>query len=309
MRNHPKKSFGICTLHTFPRQLSYELFRVYQEAQKLYDDVLLINPRRVSYLFVRDTTKPVILYQDTDISSLDTLLVRSTKNSEAAIAILVRSLKSCGCDILDPMERFSVGKASKLLTTISRFQRGLGTSTYISFTRPGAQALLRKLEQENRFPLLSKPVAGRRGEGVELIGDRMAGLDCIDRYFGAEEYLADPFYFQDFVQFQREYRVLVIDGEAIGVVEKRKPAGQLTANAAQGGVFVAVEAPEVVRTVLQNVSHEGALGVDVAIDQDSQVHIIETNRAPQWQAFEEATGLNVAKILVERALNRQNRRK
>jgi glutathione synthase/RimK-type ligase-like ATP-grasp enzyme len=296
--------FGICTIHSQVGQLSYELAQVYREAGLVYDRVMLINPRKVSYMFVMGEQRPQMIYGGEDIAGLTSLLVRSTKNSEAAIAILVRVLKICGCDILDPVERFSVGKASKLLTTISRFQRGKGTSTYVSFTRTGSVDLLKIIDRQDRFPIIAKPISGKKGEGIELIENYQAGLESIDRYFGPNEYLTDPFFFQDFIPFVKEYRVLVIDGQAIGIAEKIKAANSVVANAAQGGTFVAAEAQDIVDEVLLNVSDEGMIGVDVAVDIDGRVHIIETNRAPQWQAFEKATGLNVARILVDRALKR-----
>lgn len=298
------KIFGLCTTYSNISQLTYEQYAISSEAQKEYDRVLLIDPRFVNYMFFREQATPILLYQHENIASLTSLMVRSTKNVEAAVAILVRSLKICGCDVFDPIERFSVGKASKLLTTISRFKSGLGTSTYISFTRTGAQDLLQRLTHEGRLPLLTKPITGKKGQGVELINDIEAGLACIEQYFGSEEYLPDPFYFQDYVDFQKEYRLLIMDGESLGIIEKVKAPGKIAANAAQGGTFIKVEAPDITPIVLQNVSQEGILGVDVAIDQNGHLHIIETNRAPQWDVFERTTGINVAKIIIQRAAQR-----
>lgn len=299
-----KTSFGICTMYGEVSQLPYEQHRLYTEAQKVYDQVLLINPFHVSYLFIRDQPNPLILHQGKNISSLTSLLVRGTKNSEAATAILVRALKICGCTITDPVERFAMGKASKLLTTLSRFQQGVGTSTYISFSRSGAISILKWLNQQGKLPLLTKPIAGSHGQGVELIRDLETGLSIINRYFGNENYLADPFYFQDFIEFRREYRIVVVYGEAIGIAEKLKLANTVVTNAAQGGRFVAVEAPDVVEAVLPKVSAEGVLGVDVAVDQNNQIHIIEANWVPQWQEFESATGIDVAKLIIDRILKR-----
>ena len=298
------KILGICTLNQGAELLNYEKYSLYQEAQKRYDQVLLINPKLVIYKFVRGQEKPLILYENTDISGLSSLIVRSTASLEAPIAILVRSLKICGCDIFDPIERFSVGKASKLLTTISRFQKGIGTSTYISFTKSGALTLIGQLDEARQFPLLTKPIAGKQGKGVAVIHDVREGLDYINQYFGHEEYQADPFFLQDMVSFEKEYRVFIIDGKALGIAEKIKVSGTATANASQGATFVRADAPYIIEATLQNVSDEGILGVDVALDSNGEIHIIETNRAPQWQAFEKATGINVAKAIIDRSFER-----
>ncbi|WP_337042792.1 ATP-grasp domain-containing protein [Emticicia sp. 17c] len=303
------KSFGICTLHTKAEELSYEQQTIYLEAQKKYDKVILINPRLVNYLFLRARPKPVILYKGKNIATLDTLMIRSAQKSEAAVAILARALKSCGCSLIDPTGRYTVGKSSKLLTTLNRFERGVGTSSYMSFTRTGATSLLKKLNEKGQMPLLTKPIDGRKGYGVEVIQNLEAGLDCVSRYFGTANYKPYPFYFQDYIHFKHEYRVMVINGEAIGIVEKVKLADKITANAAQGAEFIKADAPEIIKAVLQHVSNEGILGVDVALDQNNNIHIIETNRAPQWQTFEKVTGINVAEIIVAHTLKGPVKRK
>lgn len=299
-----KTSFGLCTAYTNVNDLPYEYHKLYTEAQKVYDRVLLINPFQVSYLFIRNQPKPFILHQGKNLASLTSLMVMGTRNMEGATAILVRALNLCGCNITDPVERFATGNASKLLTTINRFQEGVGTSTYISFSREGAAAILRWLNQQNKLPLLTKPIAGSQGQGVELIKDLDAGLAIINRYFGDKTYLPEPFYFQDFIEFRKEYRVLVVHGEAIGIVEKLKITDKVVTNASQGGKFVAAEAQDVVAAVLPKISAEGIVGVDVAVDQNNQIHIIEANRVPQWREFESATGIDVAKLIIERTSKR-----
>lgn len=298
------KSLGICTTGRHPDELNYEQRRLYDEGCARYDAVRLIDPRDVTYAFVRGEQKPEIVHRGEDITALTTLIVRSTAGREAATAVLVRALRLCGCDIFDPVERFAVGRASKLLTTITRFQAGAGTSTYVSFSRDGATALLRRLADGGRLPLILKPASGRKGRGIHLIEELAGGLRLLDDHFGYQEHADEPFFLQDYVEIRNEYRILVVDGAALGVVEKVRAPGSLAANAARGARFVAVEVPAVVAAALAWVSGEGILGVDVAVDADGEVHVIEANRAPEWEEFERATGLNVARLLIDRALRR-----
>lgn len=300
----PPTLLGICTSGRHPGELNYEKRRLYDEACARYDAVRLVDPRDVTYAFERGQPMPGITHRGEDIRALTTLIVRSTGGREAATAVLVRALKLCGCDVFDPVERFAIGKASKLLTTITRFQSGAGTSTYISFSRAGAADLLHRLATSHGFPLLLKPASGKKGRGVHVIEDIAAGMDRLEEHFGFQEHTEEPFFLQELVAFQKEYRILVMDGEALGVVEKVRPPGSIVSNAAQGAVFVAVDAPDVVKAALPHVSGEGILGVDVAVDAAGQVHVIEANRAPEWRAFEQATGLNVARLVIGRALQR-----
>jgi glutathione synthase/RimK-type ligase-like ATP-grasp enzyme len=298
------RSLGICTARRHPDKLNYEKRRLYEEGRAQYDIVRLIDPREVTFSFERGAQKPGLVHLREDISTLTTLIVRSTGGREAATTLLVRSLVMCGCDVFDPVERFAIGKASKLLTTLTRFQSGAGTSTYASFSREGAAALLHRLVEEGKLPLVVKPSSGKKGRGVHVIGDFAEGMQRLGEHFAWQEYSDDPFFLQDLLQLEREYRVLVVDGEPLGIVEKVRPTGGIAANAAQGARFVAVEAPDVVRAALPHVSSEGILGVDVAVDTEGDIHVIEANRAPDWEAFEQATGLNVARLLIDRAIQR-----
>jgi glutathione synthase/RimK-type ligase-like ATP-grasp enzyme len=60
----------------------------------------------------------------------------------------------------------------------------------------------------------------------------------------------------------------------------------------------------VIEFTLQHVNHEGILGVDVAMNSEGKLRIIEANRAPSWQIFEQATGINVAEIIINQAVKR-----
>lgn len=298
------RSLGICTLRRHVDELNHEKRRLYDEARERFDAVLLIDPREVAYAFVRGEPKPGVTYRGQDISALTTLIVRSTSGIEASTAMLVRTLDLCGCDIFDPLDRFSVGRGSKLLTTLTRFRSGVGTSTYVSFSRDAGLSLLHRLADQGRFPLVVKPAAGRKGRGVHIIHDFKAGLERLDEHFALGAVSEDPFFLQDLVVIETEYRILVVDGQALGIVAKERTPGGVAANAAQGTRFVAADAPHVVQAALPHVSDEGILGVDVAVDTKGNVHVIETNRAPEWEAFERASGLNVARLVIERAIQR-----
>lgn len=298
------RMLGLCTGARHPDELNHEQRGLYDEGLARYDAVRLIDPRAVTLSFVRGDARPGVEHRGEDICALTTLIVRGTGGREAATAVLVRALRMCGCDVFDPLERFAIGKASKLLTTLTRFQSGAGTSTWVSFSRDGATRLLRRLAADGRLPLVLKPASGKKGRGIHRIDAVDDGIRLLDDHFGWQEYTDEPVLLQELVEFRAEYRMLVADGAVLGVVEKRAAPGALAANAAQGGEFVAVDVPHVVRAALPHVSREGILGVDVAVDPRGEVHVIEANRAPDWEAFERATGLNVARLLIARALQR-----
>lgn len=296
----PATFFGLCTKKGTYDDLNGEKKALYDAAQQYFERVLLIDPQDVLYLFERGAARPRVLYKGQDIADLNVLMVRSTGGREASSAMLAHTLAFCGCNTVDPLERFSVGFASKLLTTIDRFERGVGSNSYIAFGGRNAVVLLQHLNISPEQPILYKPAAGRKGEGVLTFTDLDTALDFV-RQTDPEMVASEmPFLFQTFEHFVAEYRVMVMNGEVLGMVEKIRAEGAVAANAAQGGIFVAANVPEVMDFVREHVSHEGLLGVDVAIDDEGALHLIETNRAPMWGAFEAATGVRVAEEVMER---------
>lgn len=293
-------SFGLCTKKGTYDDLNGEKKALYDAALQHFERVMLIDPQEVLYFFERGTARPRVLYQGQDIANLNVLMIRSTGGREASSAMLAHTLAFCGCDTVDPLERFSVGFASKLLTTIGRFERGVGSNSYIAFGGRNAAALLQHLNISPEQPILYKPAAGRRGEGVLAFTDLDTALDFVHQADPDTLESEMPFLFQTLERFVAEYRVMVMNGDVLGMVQKIRAEGTVAANAAQGGTFVAADTPEVANFVREHVSHQGLIGVDVAIDEEGAHHIIETNRAPMWGAFEAATGVRVAEEVVGR---------
>jgi len=143
--------------------------------------------------------------------------------------------------------------------------------------------------------MIVKPVYGSHRQGIVKCR-RLA--DVQDR---AYEFLRgcnddEPFFVQQLVTIEREYRVMVLDGELLGMVQKR--AGERHRD------FVAARDDDVSDFVLNIVSQTGLLGVDVGVTEDGTIHIIEANRAPEWERFQVASGVDVATNLMEHLFQR-----
>ncbi|HET6975869.1 MAG TPA: hypothetical protein VFI24_06075 [Pyrinomonadaceae bacterium] len=296
-------SLGICTVFNNINSLNYEKRKLVEEAQKVYDKVILINTRHVTYQFISGRAKPILLHDGEDISDLSSLHVRSTTRRETSTSLLVHSLKLCGCDVFDPVDRFAVGYASKLLSTLSRFEKRVGSNSFFAFRYDNAMELLMKLDEENMFPLIVKPIKGKKGKGVQTLHDldsaRINAADFFSNVYTEDE----PLFLQTYENFVEEFRVLAVDGGILGIAKKLPRKGS-TANAAQGAEFVKVERPELVEFLLPHISNQGVVGIDIAADDSGRFHILETNWAPSWSHFEAATGINVAEFIIKRSIQR-----
>ena len=291
---------GICTKQKI-NELNYETKAIYDEAISCFNEVVVVDPSNVIYFFLEENQTPSMVYQGRNLASLTSLIIRGTSERTASTALLVHTLGLCDCKILDPSSRFSVGYASKIITTVTRHERGIGSDSYFAFNLKNGKKLVKMLDKDKRFPLIAKPVTGSQGRGISLIEDQEKAIRYIEYFFKVNQDDDCPIFFQAYENFVDEFRVIVIEGESVGVVKKIPSGKSIAVNAAQGANFIAVNAPEVVSFALKNVSKEGILGVDIGITQEGKYRIIEENRTPLWRTFESVTGINVAKKIVEEA--------
>lgn len=301
-------TYGVVTANEY-EDLNYEKKCLFDTAKKYFDDVLLIDTHKVYYKFIRGNELPIIIYGKKDISNLSAINIRSTKNREASTALLAHSLNLCGCVLNDPVTRFSVGYASKLLSTSKRFKNKTGSSSFLAFDLESSKNLIKDIHKEKLFPLVAKPIGGSKGIGVVLIKNKKEANEYAEEFFEHRATDDTPIFLQTFVRFVKEYRIMVIDKKAVNIVRKIKPEDKITANAAQGGIFVKEENDAIIEFVTNNLTEEGIYGVDVAVDENGDFHIIEANRAPMWETFEETLVENIAEIIVQDALEKIEKKK
>ncbi len=295
-------SFGILSVNPY-EQLNYEKQAIYDNAVKHFKKVLLIDPRQICYQFIRGKEKPIINYKGKNISNLSAIHIRGFSKMPTATSILAHSLDLCGCILSDPPYKFKAGFNSKMLMTIGQFEDDTGSSSFIAFDRESTLRLISTITNKKLFPMIAKPINGRQGEGIFLLETEKEMMDYTDKFFKERDGPDFPIFFQTYMNFVKEYRVFVIDKSIIGIVSKTKKKGSIMANAAKGAVFIQAHNQEIVEFVLDNVS-DGIYGIDVAIDDSGNIHLIETNGSPNWKSFEATTGINVAEVIVEDTLRK-----
>ncbi len=281
---------------------NYEERRLIEAGREIYGNVLLINPLLVAIELPRGSDTPRLLHDGGPLPPVDSLIVRSTQRLGDGLAATVRALALQGCDILDPLTRQGHGRGSKLTTSIRRFKGGVGSSTFLAFSRPAALDLAKTLSGADRFPLVAKPVSGTGGRGIV----RLDSPDDLRRY--VREFYRHKkkatLMLQPFEQFINEFRVITFFGESLGIAHKTPAKGAVAANAAQGGTFRPADRPDVVDFACRNADKTGILGIDVGETRDGSFRIIEANRAPKWQAFDKALSCNTAETIVTLARKR-----
>lgn len=163
------------------------------------------------------------------------------------------------------------------------------------------------VEREVGFPVVVKRLTGTRGEGVLLCNDRNQFADLANLLDGGEA--SANFIFQEFIEASRgrDLRVLVVMGKAVAAMERQATQGNFKSNISLGGIALPHDlTPEIARLAEKVADAIGldVAGVDILFGSDGY-KICEANSAPGFQGLEQATGINVPRLIFARMRKRQ----
>ncbi|MFC6716340.1 RimK family alpha-L-glutamate ligase [Natrialbaceae archaeon GCM10025810] len=187
---------------------------------------------------------------------------------------------------------------------LARLERaGLPVPESVYVSNPVDEAELRRVFERFDPPVVVKPNSTTRGVGVAKAHDLDTFLGICDYLALVHDYRATgdrSFLLQEYVPNAVDYRVMVLEGEYVGAVERRLPAdaladGRWKHNVHRGATATGVDLPDSMRDLAEAVAAEleiPFLGVDLlesrpAGDGDpgsGRVVVTETNARPTIDA-------------------------
>lgn len=153
-------------------------------------------------------------------------------------------------------------------------------------------------------PWILKTFTGAMGIGTMLI-HKTDQLEAVAATLWA---LKQPMLLQEFIhpgnpEYVADYRAFVIGGEIIGIIRRTAGEGEFRANVHRGGtperVVPSHKHERIAKRAAKAIGLELA-GVDWIETADGPV-VLEANATPGFQGFEDATGINVARAIIEYA--------
>lgn len=166
--------------------------------------------------------------------------------------------------------------ASKVLTSTLLVRQGIPTPrTYFTSSRETAAELLARFGK-----MVIKPVYGFDGNGIFLVDSPL-------------QLGSPPYYLQEYVPNDRDFRVFVIDGEAVGAISR--VSDSLTHNIHQGGAGKPVGIDERMGELAGAAAK--AVGVDYGgvdlLPCGDDYCVLEVNGTPNWHCM----GVNIPGLL------------
>lgn len=156
----------------------------------------------------------------------------------------------------------------------------------------------KRLVEDVEFPIIAKPIFGRKGRGVQKLNTSQEALEFFQS--NSNDYLA-----QQYFPITSDFRIFVVGGEVVGGFQRFIKEGQYKSNIHGTRAEKIVITQELERIALESTEAMGyeIAGVDL-FEHEGEIYVIEVNVAPQWEKFKLVTGINPAKRIVEYALEK-----
>lgn len=288
-------TIGLLSRHPLtPEHAKPEQKLLQVSAKKKGVTLLGILPQDIHIAFTGTDVIPT--YNDTSLLDLDGLIIRGTKGFEDIVYLLTLQYEHLGKPIIDSFTA-SIGSTGKLMQLYAHSSHHIPyiPSYFCTLLSPDTIESFLNIHGIPK-PYVVKQQRGRGGNYVYKCNNLSSYEKAYTELSTQEE---KEIIIQPYINIAHEYRVMVVNGTALGVVEKK--SNNFVKNVEQGGILVPVE-KESVAKLAETVAHinEGILyGIDIAETSDGTLLVIEANRAPKFEAFTTATSISVADHIID----------
>lgn len=155
------------------------------------------------------------------------------------------------------------------------------------------------VEAVGGFPVILKLLSGTQGIGVMIAENFRTIESTLDTLWS----LGQDILIQECIQesLGKDVRVIVAGGKVIASMRRNARIGEFRSNIHRGGMGEPLELPEEYKKAACQAAHATRLdiaGVDM-LESNSGPKVIEVNSSPGLEGIEQATGLNIAKSMLE----------
>jgi len=285
------------------RQSKYEADRVEEEARKRGVEVWRALYRELNF---EVGEKGVVVRVGEVVIDERNLLgiwfrVAGTVSGKYTVGrdMLIRALR--GRVRMDNEESYTKWQRMGKISQYARFVEG-GVPVIpsrIFFSKADLDGGWRQMVEDLGWPVICKFEKGYQGKGVRKLDDERELKEWIEKL---EEKDLGTYMWQKYLPTRWDLRIIVVGGEAIGAMKREAVGEDFRSNYSVGGKVSRWVMTEEEKRLAEQVAEVCGLdygGVDVMKDENGNNYILEVNRQCQFMGFEKATGVNVAKKVVD----------
>lgn len=185
----------------------------------------------------------------------------------------------------------------KAMTSFLLLHSGIQTpQTWACESRHIAHKIIKNQKVNAKNQLIIKPLFGSQGQGVRLVDESLP--------LPMDEYVDGVFYLQKMVKSTHDYRVFVMNNQAIAAM--RRSGESWLHNVALGAECEAIDEVEINRLAEQaaKILDIAYCGVDIIRDENGVLYVLEVNSIPAWRGLQSVVKINIAQALVDDCLKR-----
>jgi len=265
-----------------------------------------------AYITLDDNVRKIHNADDDDgfeISTDNTLIiVRGGVNARDSWKDLLSQLERAGYSCVNSRECMEVC-SDKYRTALRLAETGLVTPTTVLIPdEQGAKIAFEKLN--TTYPVILKTIHGTKGVGVLFVESEKSLESMTQLLFKVDEEIG--LILQTYIETDSDVRVMILNHNIVGAVKRKKVKGDFRSNVHLGAKVEKYELTEKEKQdcIRASKAVNGTwVGVDfiAAKDRDKDgPYILEVNSSPGTEGFDEATGKNITKLILENFKNKEN---
>ena len=210
---------------------------------------------------------------------------------------ILRHLERLGVKTVNPAHAIEATK-DKLYAHQIFAEKGIPTPKTMLVKHPVNANLV---DREIGWPAIVKIMAGSYGKGVYQVTSKSRFTDFIEFAHGINT--DEAIIVQEYIDTHpgEDLRVFVVGDCVLGAMKRSSKDGSFKANITRGGVGenypLTPEIEDMALRVARSLDLEVA-GIDLLFGRDGFL-VCEANSAPGFEGFEQATGINVAKKIID----------
>ncbi|MDI6806556.1 MAG: RimK family alpha-L-glutamate ligase [Candidatus Aenigmarchaeota archaeon] len=268
---------------------------ILREGKKIFDEFFYVPIPEVRMNF-KDGAK--VFYKNRNLAKLDFIIPRIPRTYVNLGFIILNILKD---KLYLPITPESILIShNKFLTLLRLKEAGLPVpKTYLATSRQSLEDLLDKM----RFPVVMKLLYGSLGKGVMFADSKGSAISLMD----ALERVKEPILLEEYIPNPGEdIRAFVLGGDVLTAMKRKATKrGERRANIAVGGIGkpikIGLEQRDLAIKAAKALGME-ICGIDLLEGRKGPV-IIEANVNVHFEGLKRATGIEVAKEIVEYVRN------
>ncbi|MFM7642168.1 MAG: RimK family alpha-L-glutamate ligase, partial [Cyanobium sp.] len=276
--------------------LPYEAIRFLEEARVLGIELEIVSSEEIDLIVTRGGARSIRRCGE-EVDLPDGLLPRAGSGSDTFTLAVLRQFEQLSVPVINTSQAIeSVKDKLVCLQKLARANLPIPRTMLVRF--PVDCDLV---ERQIGFPCVVKVLVGSHGEGIYLSRDRASFRDLMelvvslngDQSLILQSYIAD--------RPGQDLRVWVIGGRVVGAMLRQSTDGSFKANITRGGRGEAFPLDPMIEVLARECASNLGLevaGVDLLFDGNHYL-VCEINSAPEFAGFEAATGINVARLVLQ----------